>query len=128
MQTYAPEHYVIENAKKQDYLSFYKQEIEYRKAFLYPPFHDMIKILVQDQQESRVWQKANALSQQLQPIVNQQKETELIGPFVDIIKKIRNKYRVVLLIKGKDLQEIKDYIRTQNILQQQGVLIDVDPL
>ena len=128
MQTYAPEHYVIENAKKQDYLSFYKQEIEYRKAFLYPPFHDMIKILVQDQQESRVWQKANALSQQLQPIVNQQKETELIGPFVDIIKKIRNKYRVILLIKGKDLQEIKDYIRTQNILQQQGVLIDVDPL
>lgn len=128
MQTYAPEHYVIENAKKQDYLSFYKQEIEYRKAFLYPPFHDMIKILVQDQQESRVWQKANALAQQLQPIVNQQKETELIGPFVDIIKKIRNKYRVVLLIKGKDLQEIKDYIRTQNILQQQGVLIDVDPL
>ena len=52
----------------------------------------------------------------------------MIGPFVDIIKKIRNKYRVVLLIKGKDLQEIKDYIRTQNILQQQGVLIDVDPL
>ena len=69
---------MIENAKKQDYLSFYKQEIEYRKAFLYPPFHDMIKILVQDQQESRVWQKANALSQQLQPIVNQQKETCLL--------------------------------------------------
>ncbi len=44
IQTYVPEHYVIELAARQDYPEFYEQESQLRKALLYPPFCDICSI------------------------------------------------------------------------------------
>ena len=41
MQTFTPDHYVLQLAASQNYLEFYRQEIEIRKALLYPPFCDI---------------------------------------------------------------------------------------
>lgn len=128
MQTYAPEHYVIECAKRQDYKAFYEQEIEFRKAFLYPPFHRIIKMTITDEQEQVLWQRANDVAAALTHWQGEHDETvEIIGPYVDIIKKIRNKYRLVLLVKGPDLTAIKEYIRREPLCWQNGIIIDVDP-
>ena len=40
IQTYVPQHYVINLAAEQNYEDFYEQEIEMRKALIYPPFCD----------------------------------------------------------------------------------------
>ncbi len=45
VQTYAPQHFVIECAKKHDYIGFYEKEIEQRKAMWYPPFSRIIRLL-----------------------------------------------------------------------------------
>ena len=37
VQTYMPEHYSIQAAQGHDYLRFYREEIGYREALLYPP-------------------------------------------------------------------------------------------
>lgn len=41
LQTYSPDHYVLQLAARQDYDGFYEQEIEVRKALLFPPFCDI---------------------------------------------------------------------------------------
>lgn len=41
IQTFTPEHYVIQLAAAQDYNEFYEQEIDIRKALIYPPFCDI---------------------------------------------------------------------------------------
>lgn len=41
LQTYSPDHYVLQLAARQDYEEFYAQEIEVRKALLFPPFCDI---------------------------------------------------------------------------------------
>lgn len=41
LQTFSPDHYVLQLAAKQDYDEFYNQEIEVRKALLFPPFCDI---------------------------------------------------------------------------------------
>lgn len=41
LQTFSPDHYVLQLAAKQDYDEFYNQEIEARKALLFPPFCDI---------------------------------------------------------------------------------------
>ena len=41
LQTFSPDHYVLELAARQDYDEFYRQEIEVRKALLFPPFCDI---------------------------------------------------------------------------------------
>lgn len=44
LQTFSPDHYVLRLAAKQDYDEFYNQEIEVRKALLFPPFCDICLI------------------------------------------------------------------------------------
>lgn len=128
MQTYAPEHYVIQCAQKQDYHAFYEQEIEFRRALQYPPFHHIIKIILTDEQEQPLWRRGNDLAAALQHWVRQeQSSVEVIGPFADIIKKIRGKYRLVILIKGPELEAVKTYMRQEPLCWESGVVIDVDP-
>ncbi|MCM1488936.1 MAG: primosomal protein N', partial [Firmicutes bacterium] len=41
LQTFSPDHYVLQLAARQDYDEFYRQEIEVRRALLFPPFCDI---------------------------------------------------------------------------------------
>lgn len=128
MQTYAPDHYVIQCAAKQDYASFYEQEIAYRKELLYPPFQHIIKILIVDEDEKLMWQRGAERAENLRQWLKGKNETvEVIGPYVDVIKRIRNKYRIVILIKGTDMAGIKKYLSSQSCFWEKGIIIDVDP-
>lgn len=127
MQTYAADHYVIQCAKEQAYEKFYDQEIAYRKELLYPPFHQMIKISIVDEGEDAMWQKGKAVAGALVQWVQAHGGVEIVGPFAEPIKKIRNKYRSAIIVKGPDLADIKDYMRGQKLFWQNGVIIDVDP-
>ena len=129
MQTYAPEHYVIQCAQRQDYAAFYAQEIQYRKELLYPPFHQILKIVITDENEKALWDTGNTLSLLLQNWHSESgSDTAVIGPFVDIIKKVRNKYRIVILLKGPDLASVKEFIRTKREFWRPGVILDVDSM
>lgn len=128
MQTYAPDHYVIQCAKNQNYQEFYEKEIAFRKELMYPPFHHIIRFIITDENEEFMWKKGNEAGQALRQFVkNHHSTAEIIGPYVDIIKKIRNKYRISLLIKGTDLNDVKQFIRDEQSFWQIGIVIDVDP-
>ena len=117
MQTYAPDHYVIQCAARQDYRAFYDQEIQFRQELAYPPFQEMTKIMVSDVDEAALesWNKENGAA------------VIIIGPYEDVIKKIRNKYRLVLSLTAADLGPIKKGMRDLPACWQTGVVIDVDP-
>ena len=128
MQTYAPDHYVIQCAARQDYRAFYDQEIRFRKELAYPPFQEMTKILVSDSDEQEVWRKANDVAAALSSWNKEHGESGIvIGPYEDVIKKIRNKYRLVLSLTAADLGPIKKGMRQLPACWQTGVVIDVDP-
>lgn len=128
MQTYAPDHYVIQCAARQDYRAFYDQEIRFRKELAYPPFQEMTKILVSDSDEQEVWRKANDVAAALSSWNKDHGESVIvIGPYEDVIKKIRNKYRLVLSLTAADLGPIKKGMRQLPACWQTGVVIDVDP-
>jgi len=128
MQTYAPDHYVIQCAARQDYRAFYDQEIRFRKELAYPPFQEMTKILVSDSDEQEVWRKANDVAAALSSWNKEHGESVIvIGPYEDVIKKIRNKYRLVLSLTAADLGPIKKGMRQLPACWQTGVVIDVDP-
>lgn len=128
MQTYAPEHYVIQCSKYQDYKSFYEKEISYRQELLYPPFHQIVKITVTYEDESFMWKAGNRIFDLLAAWrLRYDQNIEIIGPYVDTIKKIRNKFRIIVLIKGADLVKIKKYIKEEAEFHKTGIIIDVDP-
>ena len=52
MQTYLPNHYVINFAKRYDYTGFYAHEINLRKATKFPPFTKLVRILIQSSEDN----------------------------------------------------------------------------
>ena len=58
IQTYNPDNFSIECAKKQDYKLFYNTEITLRKQLKYPPFCDIIVIGFTSTDENEVIKSA----------------------------------------------------------------------
>jgi primosomal protein N' (replication factor Y) len=54
IQTHIPDNSVILHASKQDYESFYQEEIATRKFFNYPPFSHLIKLTFAAKSSARV--------------------------------------------------------------------------
>jgi primosomal protein N' (replication factor Y) len=50
VQTYKPEHPVIQAAAAQDYRAFYQMEFQRRRTGLYPPFTVLCRLLVESEQ------------------------------------------------------------------------------
>ncbi len=99
IQTYNPENFVIEDAKKQDYKIFYDTEIELRKQLKYPPFCDIIMIGITSASETECIKASNYLYK----IINKNKSDNMFifKPVVAPISKIKNKYRWRIIIKTK---------------------------
>ncbi|ERT60238.1 replication restart helicase PriA [Megasphaera vaginalis (ex Srinivasan et al. 2021)] len=128
MQTYAPEHYVMQCSAAQDYRAFYEAELVFRRELRYPPFASLIKVVITDADEVVAGKKGNELAALLRGFCGENgKDVEVIGPYVDIIKKIRNKYRLVILLRGQDMEAVKGYMKEAAAFWQHGVMIDVEP-
>lgn len=61
IQTYMPENFTLRLALSQDYKSFYKEEINVRKALNFPPFCDIINIMLTGEDEGAVSAAARAM-------------------------------------------------------------------
>lgn len=94
IQTYNPENFVIECAKKQNYDEFYKTEIELRKQLKYPPFCDIITFGISSNNKEEVEIASNKIYEILQKKNKIYKTNlEMYRPVVAPISKIKNKYR-----------------------------------
>lgn len=128
LQTYTPENFVIQAAARQDYESFYTQEIQFRKLLGYPPFMKLLKISCFGKEYRAVSEKAARVYAWLRRETRQADSLQITPPYDEAIKKKRDTYYISILIKGEDLAPLKQKIRQSFILQENGIIIDVDPL
>lgn len=100
IQTYSPEHSVIERSCAQDYALFYADEIINRRVMLYPPFCGMGSVLFSGQSEMKTRQAAQAFLQLFeQKIEGSGMPIRLLGPTPSSVAKIADKYRWKLIVK-----------------------------
>lgn len=104
IQTYSPSHRILELARRQDYDTFYREEILLRRAVLFPPFCDMGLIHISGQLEREVCEASGWIAERLLRL----RETEcpkepmiLFGPFNDPIYRLNGSFRKRLVIKFK---------------------------
>ena len=102
IQTYNPDSFSIQYAKTQNYKIFYNTEIMLRKSLKYPPFCDIIMLLISGKDEKEVID----ISKKLHSIIKQKIKAEnlkilLYSPVPSPIDKIKNKYRWRIIIKCK---------------------------
>lgn len=125
LQTYRPEHYIIQAAAKHDYLGFSAQELSYRRDMGYPPFRRLARIVFSAANADRAQQQAESAASRLRRILHERdlSGTSLIGPAPCFFSRIDRQYRWQLLLRGPDpraaLRELKP---------EAGWQIDIDPL
>lgn len=113
IQTYVPEHYVLNLAAQQDYKAFYEQEIASRKALMYPPFCDICTLEFSSAIESCADKASKAFLGLIQDTVASGRinvPIKVLGPAKCIHEKINGKYRYRMIIKCRNNQQFRDYI------------------
>ncbi|MBQ7873815.1 MAG: primosomal protein N' [Oscillospiraceae bacterium] len=100
IQTYSPEHSVIERSCAQDYRMFYEDEIINRKVMLYPPFCSMGSVLFSGTSEKMTREAAAAFSKLLEEkVAKTEIPIRILGPTPSHVAKIADKWRWKLIIK-----------------------------
>lgn len=94
VQTYMPDESSILAAQKQDYLSFYRNEINIREKLNFPPFCDIIILVITGTEEKAVMQDAKLWYQLMQA------EFETYQAIPAPISKINGNYRWRVLSKA----------------------------
>jgi primosomal protein N' (replication factor Y) (superfamily II helicase) len=106
IQTFLPDHYCFDFVKKQDYVDFYEHELTERKQLLYPPFGRIILIEFKGENETEVLNHAIKFNNQFNIYSGYLlkktgfKFCTILGPTSAVISKIKNQFRIQLIIKA----------------------------
>lgn len=97
IQTYNPDHYAIQLAKKQDYETFYRYEMNVRKQMSYPPYYYTVGITLSLADELELTRKAYQVLAMLKETLSP--EAKLLGPTPKPIARTHNLYHYHIIIK-----------------------------
>lgn len=126
IQTYNPEHEVMQFVKKHDYVGFASKELQNRKIFNYPPYSKIMKIKITDKDKAKLEAHAEALFRELKQ-AGLNRKIDVLGPFYGVISRIKDIYAMYILCKGEHLSYLKEYCYNNKVYLRKGVAIQVDP-
>ena len=133
MQTYQPQHPIIQQVIRSDYEGMLDQQLKERIEYHYPPYYRLIKMVV----KHRDVEKVRIASKWIFNVLNQSYKGEILGPVFPPIARLRNRYHMQILIKiGKDQSrnELKKLIQStiksfESVSQFRSckITVNVDP-
>ena len=134
LQTKSPQLPVINQVVHNDYVGFYKDLLEERKSFRYPPFYHLIYIYM----KHRYDQTVNTAAIEMGSLLRQWFGDRVLGPDKPSIAKVKqlNIRKIVLKLEnGIDMKRVREYL---NLAQEKmlketrynslQIYFDVDPL
>ena len=129
LQTYSPEHPVIQAVKTHDYQSFSTAELEHRAELNYPPYGKLILLKFSSVRAQEVEQAATTIADCLIDLLGN--EYEILGPAPANVMRVARRYRWQILLKFPataraslpDLNTLRSHLPSSV-----SMTIDVDPL
>ena len=115
LQTYMPEHYVLNLAAQQDYDRFYAEELAMRRALMFPPVCDLCVIGFAGVFEEKVRIAADRFTEILRETANRTQlrlPLRVLGPVEAGYGRLNGKYRRRLLLKCKNTDDMRRFIRS----------------
>jgi len=138
IQTYNPDHYVIQTAVKHDFNLFFNREKIIRKQLRYPPFSNLACLKLQGGDAAKAGATVRELGLRLREMLKtwptRGKEIQLMGPVAAPMARLKRKFRWQLLIKCRNASLLKHFLQeAENVFEQMPgssrvqLLVDVDP-
>ncbi len=130
IQTYNPQGKVIESIMENDYESFYREELESRRELSYPPFSNLINIIISGKDRVKVEKNIRDLFLQLSKIIKG--ESSILGPAPAPFSRINLFYRWHIMIKAKNISylsgAITEILKRFKKFNENKIIVDVDPV
>ena len=134
-QTYNPDYYALASAKAQNYDEFYATEIIAREEFDYPPFSQIIRLILSGQNNFRAEKSAQEIALRMCTMVEKygiSERLEVLGPTPCVIERINGMYRFQIIIKNKmgekGHQFVSSFLNRITMPKDVKLTVDVDPL
>jgi primosomal protein N' (replication factor Y) (superfamily II helicase) len=130
VQTLYPEHYSIRHARTQDYRAFFRDELAFRRAMLYPPQVALTSGIVRARTMVDAMRDAGALVRSLRKSASAGGFV-VLGPAPAPFMKLRGEHRAQFFLKGSRRAAMRDAIR--RALEpspeiKRRTTVDVDPM
>lgn len=134
-QTYNPDYYALASAKSQNYNEFYSTEIAAREEFDYPPFSQMVRLIISSTNNFRAEKSAQEIAMRMCLMIDKygiSERLDVLGPTPCVIERINGYYRFQIILKNK-LEEkghhfISSFLNKITMPKDIKLAIDVDPL
>lgn len=133
IQTYTPENDVISCAARQDYDSFYEQEIELRRLRGCPPFRDLFLLTASGPEEGSVIRACMRMRRTLESwiIPFRTLTPQILGPAPASVAKVNNRYRYRLTLSCQNVRTVREMIAcllrcAQQDRENRGVFLSAD--
>ena len=109
IQTTSPDHPVIQQAARQDYEAFARDELRARRLGLYPPFCRMVTLLFSGERHEKVREAATMTAVRLREQAQEnylQLPLRMLEPCEPLVEKVAGRHRMRLLIKCRASREL----------------------
>lgn len=102
VQTYNPYHTILQQVSVNDYQGMYKEQLNERYQYKYPPIFKLIKITLKHKDFNKVNTASSWLAQSLRQLFGEY----ILGPEFPPISRIRNRYHKNILVKIPQKQSL----------------------
>jgi primosomal protein N' (replication factor Y) len=127
IQSYRPEHYVIQAAAQHDYQGFYARELAFRREHGYPPVRKLARLIYWEKRLERMKAEtsrmAAVLHHRLMTMGLEGAAAGILGPAPAFFERHRGYYRWQLLLRAPDPPAV-----LRGVDFPFGWRVDVDPL
>ncbi|NWG07970.1 MAG: primosomal protein N' [Chloroflexi bacterium] len=120
LQTFDPEHQVIQSAAKHDVNGFYEYELEGRRRLGYPPFTRLVRLEFRSEDQEAAEKEAKRVAEKLSAF--RSASSAIIGPVPCFFAKVGGSYRWQIVLRGSNPKEIVRGLRLE------GWRVEVDPI
>jgi primosomal protein N' (replication factor Y) len=128
VQTLYPDHYSIRHACRQDYVSFFTEELNFRRAMRYPPAVALVNVVVKGRTLSAALQDAGDIVQALR---RGGEPYRVLGPATAPLSRLKGEHRAQLFMKGTHRTAMRQAllkVLSERPEIRRRTIIDIDPI
>ena len=111
IQTYDPFHTILQQVSTNDYASMFKEQLDDRRVYKYPPYCRIIKLTLKHKDFNKVNEGSEWLATSLRHVFKE----NVLGPESPVVSRIRNQYHKNILLKIPQNQSL---VKTKSVLQK----------
>ena len=130
LQTYAPKHYVYRFASNYDYLGFYDKEINLRQTTQFPPYTNILRILISSVSDNMAKQTTKEILDDCMMLKSKYPgEIIFLQAMPSPIKRIQTKYRYQILTRYAPNDKITKefYSIADRIKKDVSIFVELNP-